>query len=94
MFYFLVFWLHPPAPADTAGVILLLLQGRLTDGKGKTIDCKDAIFIMTSNVASEEIAQHALQLRQEAMEMSKNRIAENLGTGVSIRKSLRNLPPS
>ncbi|KFV99306.1 Caseinolytic peptidase B protein, partial [Fulmarus glacialis] len=53
-------------------------QGRLTDGKGKTIDCKDAIFIMTSNVASDEIAQHALQLRQEAMEMSKKRIAENL----------------
>ncbi|XP_036247643.1 caseinolytic peptidase B protein homolog isoform X2 [Molothrus ater] len=53
-------------------------KGRLTDGKGKTIDCKDAIFIMTSNVASEEIAQHALQLRQEAMEMSKKRIAENL----------------
>ncbi|NWR61741.1 CLPB protein, partial [Bucorvus abyssinicus] len=53
-------------------------QGRLTDGKGKTIDCKDAIFIMTSNVASDEIAQHALQLRQEAMEMSKKRIVENL----------------
>ncbi|NWH28034.1 CLPB protein, partial [Grus americana] len=53
-------------------------QGRLTDGKGKTIDCKDAIFIMTSNVASDEIAQHALQLRQEATEMSKKRIAENL----------------
>ena len=57
-----------------------LSQGRLTDGKGKTIDCKDAIFIMTSNVASDEIAQHALQLRQEALEMSHNRIAENLGT--------------
>uniref|UniRef100_A0A8B9BEB2 ClpB family mitochondrial disaggregase n=1 Tax=Anser brachyrhynchus TaxID=132585 RepID=A0A8B9BEB2_9AVES len=53
-------------------------EGRLTDGKGKTIDCKDAIFIMTSNVASDEIAQHALQLRQEAMEISKKRIAENL----------------
>lgn len=58
-------------------------QGRLTDGKGKTIDCKDAIFIMTSNVASDEIAQHALQLRQEAAEMSKKRIAENLGMGWS-----------
>ncbi|XP_068036873.1 mitochondrial disaggregase isoform X3 [Anomalospiza imberbis] len=62
-------------------------EGRLTDGKGKTIDCKDAIFIMTSNVASEEIAQHALQLRQEAMEMSKKRIAENLGSHISIRCS-------
>lgn len=76
------------------GFISLLLQGRLTDGKGKTIDCKDAIFIMTSNVASEEIAEHALQLRQEAMEMSKKRIAENLGTGVSIFKSLKSLPSS
>ncbi|XP_036113846.1 caseinolytic peptidase B protein homolog isoform X1 [Molossus molossus] len=67
---------HP----DVLTIMLQLFdEGRLTDGKGKTIDCKDAIFIMTSNVASEEIAQHALQLRQEALEMSHNRIAENLG---------------
>uniref|UniRef100_A0A671NR35 ATPase AAA-type core domain-containing protein n=1 Tax=Sinocyclocheilus anshuiensis TaxID=1608454 RepID=A0A671NR35_9TELE len=55
------------------------MQGRLTDGKGKTIECKDAIFIMTSNAASDEIAQHALQLRQEAQEQSRRRLAENLG---------------
>uniref|UniRef100_A0A673UPI5 ClpB homolog, mitochondrial AAA ATPase chaperonin n=1 Tax=Suricata suricatta TaxID=37032 RepID=A0A673UPI5_SURSU len=67
---------HP----DVLTIMLQLFdEGRLTDGKGKTIDCKDAIFIMTSNVASEEIAQHALQLRQEALEMSHNRLAENLG---------------
>uniref|UniRef100_A0A8C5UYR4 ClpB family mitochondrial disaggregase n=1 Tax=Microcebus murinus TaxID=30608 RepID=A0A8C5UYR4_MICMU len=67
---------HP----DVLTIMLQLFdEGRLTDGKGKTIDCKDAIFIMTSNVASDEIAQHALQLRQEALEMSRNRIAENLG---------------
>ncbi|XP_073939928.1 mitochondrial disaggregase isoform X1 [Castor canadensis] len=67
---------HP----DVLTIMLQLFdEGRLTDGKGKTINCKDAIFIMTSNVASEEIAQHALQLRQEALEMSRNRIAENLG---------------
>ncbi|XP_022377624.1 caseinolytic peptidase B protein homolog isoform X1 [Enhydra lutris kenyoni] len=67
---------HP----DVLTIMLQLFdEGRLTDGKGKTIDCKDAIFIMTSNVASDEIAQHALQLRQEALEMSHNRIAENLG---------------
>ncbi|XP_044878990.1 caseinolytic peptidase B protein homolog [Mauremys mutica] len=66
---------HP----DVLTIMLQLFdEGRLTDGKGKTIDCKDAIFIMTSNVASDEIAQHALQLRQEALEMSRNRIAENL----------------
>nr|XP_021496646.1 caseinolytic peptidase B protein homolog isoform X2 [Meriones unguiculatus] len=67
---------HP----DVLTIMLQLFdEGRLTDGKGKTIDCKDAIFIMTSNVASDEIAQHALQLRQEALELSRNRIAENLG---------------
>uniref|UniRef100_A0A8C8XCK7 Mitochondrial disaggregase n=1 Tax=Panthera leo TaxID=9689 RepID=A0A8C8XCK7_PANLE len=67
---------HP----DVLTIMLQLFdEGRLTDGKGKTIDCKDAIFIMTSNVASDEIAQHALQLRQEALEMSHNRLAENLG---------------
>ncbi|KAM4681959.1 mitochondrial disaggregase [Amazona ochrocephala] len=66
---------HP----DVLTIMLQLFdEGRLTDGKGKTIDCKDAIFIMTSNVASDEIAHHALQLRQEALEMSKKRIAENL----------------
>lgn len=70
----------PTASPLTPRAASVSWQGRLTDGKGKTIDCRDAIFIMTSNVASDEIAQHALQLRQEAMEMSKKRIAENLGT--------------
>ena len=42
-----------------------VLKGRLTDGQGRTIECKEAIFVMTSNLASEEIAQHALQLRKE-----------------------------
>ncbi|XP_043928958.1 caseinolytic peptidase B protein homolog [Protopterus annectens] len=66
---------HP----DVLTIMLQLFdEGRLTDGKGKTIECKDAIFIMTSNVASDEIAHHALQLRQEAQEMSRKRIAENL----------------
>lgn len=50
-------------------VLTVLLQlfdeGRLTDGLGKTVECKDAIFIMTSNLASEAIAEHAMQLRAE-----------------------------
>ena len=37
----------------------------MTDGKGKTINCKDAIFIMTSNLASNEIADYAVMLRKE-----------------------------
>lgn len=54
---------HP----DVLTVLLQLFdEGRLTDGQGKTIECKDAIFIMTSNLASNEVAQHAVELRQQA----------------------------
>ncbi|RMX37496.1 hypothetical protein pdam_00012843 [Pocillopora damicornis] len=54
---------HP----DVLTVMLQLFdEGRLTDGQGKTIVCKDAIFVMTSNLASDEIANHALELRREA----------------------------
>ncbi|CAG5135318.1 unnamed protein product [Candidula unifasciata] len=66
---------HP----DVLTIMLQLFdEGRLTDGKGKTVECKDAIFIMTSNLASEEIAEHALQLRQEASRMTKMRGADSL----------------
>lgn len=54
---------HP----DVLTVLLQLFdEGRLTDGKGKTVVCKDAIFVMTSNLASDEIAQHATDLRRDA----------------------------
>ncbi|XP_065885497.1 mitochondrial disaggregase-like [Dysidea avara] len=54
---------HP----DVLTIMLQLFdEGRITDGKGRTVECKEAIFIMTSNVANEEIASHALKLRREA----------------------------
>ncbi|CAF0926748.1 unnamed protein product [Didymodactylos carnosus] len=53
---------HP----DVLTVMLQLFdEGRLTDGKGKTIDGKNAIYVMTSNLASEEIAKYAQELRNE-----------------------------
>lgn len=58
--------------------MLLFWQGRLTDGKGKTVECKDAVFIMTSNLASEEIAEHALQLRSEANDLYEQRVHGDL----------------
>jgi ATP-dependent Clp protease ATP-binding subunit ClpB len=62
---------HP----DVLTVLLQLFdEGRLTDGKGKTIECKGAIFIMTSNLANEEIAQHALHLRREAKLIAEKRL--------------------
>ncbi|OQV14773.1 Caseinolytic peptidase B protein-like protein [Hypsibius exemplaris] len=61
------------AHTDVLTVMLQLFdEGRLTDGKGKTIDCKDAIFIMTSNLASEEIADHAIDIREKALQLQNS----------------------
>ena len=43
------------------------------------MECKEAIFIMTSNVANEEIAAHALRLRREAETAIQHREAADTG---------------
>ncbi len=49
---------HP----EVLNVLLQLLDdGRLTDGKGRTVDFKNAVIIMTSNVGSHFIAEAAMQ---------------------------------
>ncbi|OUC45784.1 ATPase family protein [Trichinella nativa] len=66
---------HP----DVLTIMLQLFdEGRLTDGMGKTVDCKEAIFIMTSNLAAEEIASHALKLRKETADMVEKRLSNTL----------------
>ncbi|HJQ97559.1 MAG TPA: AAA family ATPase, partial [Candidatus Polarisedimenticolaceae bacterium] len=48
------------AHADVFNVLLQVLDdGRLTDGRGRTVDFKNAILIMTSNLASSYILEHA-----------------------------------
>jgi ATP-dependent Clp protease ATP-binding subunit ClpB len=48
---------HP----EVLNVLLQLLDdGRLTDGKGRTVDFKNAVVIMTSNLGSHVIAEAAL----------------------------------
>ena len=74
-----------------------MLKGRLTDGQGRTIECKEAIFVMTSNLASEEIAQHALQLRKEGERAAKTyrRSEQGMKNRVSLfdeRSSCVSLP--
>jgi len=54
--------------------MIFTFKGRLTDSKGKTIECKNAIFIMTSNLGSKEIAEHAMQLRAEAERLLNHRL--------------------
>jgi ATP-dependent Clp protease ATP-binding subunit ClpB len=46
------------AHAEVLNVLLQLLDdGRLTDGKGRTVDFKNAVVIMTSNLGSQFIAE-------------------------------------
>lgn len=72
---------HP----DVLTVLLQLFdEGRLTDGQGKTIECKNAIFVMTSNLASNEIAQHALTIRKEVELMRKERLENTTGLYINI----------
>jgi ATP-dependent Clp protease ATP-binding subunit ClpB len=40
-------------------LLQVLDDGRLTDGKGRTVDFRNTILIMTSNIASAEILAHA-----------------------------------
>jgi ATP-dependent Clp protease ATP-binding subunit ClpB len=50
------------AHADVLNVLLQLLdEGRLTDGKGRTVDFKNAVVIMTSNLGSQYLAEMAQQ---------------------------------
>jgi len=60
---------HP----DVFNVLLQILEdGRLTDGKGRTVDFRNTVLVMTSNVGSAAIfelsAQHPERARKEAME--------------------------
>lgn len=43
---------------DVFNILLQIFdEGRLTDSKGRTVNCKNALFIMTSNLGSEELME-------------------------------------
>jgi len=51
-------------------------EGRLTDGKGQTIDCREAVFIMTSNLVQDEIRTTPYQLRPLQKDLKDVQLAE------------------
>lgn len=60
------------AHQDVFNILLQILDdGRLTDGKGRTVDFKNTIIIMTSNLASHIIAEirDEERMREEVMEV-------------------------
>jgi ATP-dependent Clp protease ATP-binding subunit ClpC len=63
---------HP----DVFNILLQILDdGRLTDAQGRTVDFKNAVVIMTSNLGADRIQQHARQqesfdeLKQDLMQI-------------------------
>ncbi len=66
------------AHQDVLNVLLQLLDdGRLTDGKGRTVDFKNTVIIMTSNVGSREIQEAAAEgdeakMRSRALEVLRD----------------------
>ncbi|HXE76492.1 MAG TPA: ATP-dependent chaperone ClpB [Candidatus Xenobia bacterium] len=62
---------HP----DVFNVLLQILDdGRLTDGKGRTVDFRNTVLIMTSNIASQTI----FELAQKDREAMRRRVLEAL----------------
>ncbi len=56
---------HP----DVFNVLLQILdEGRLTDGKGRTVDFRNAVIIMTSNIASHAIQEYGEADREQMLE--------------------------
>jgi ATP-dependent Clp protease ATP-binding subunit ClpB len=71
------------AHADVFNILLQVLDdGRLTDNKGRTVDFKNTIIIMTSNVGSHLIQENMEQLndanREQLLERTKTEVLETL----------------
>jgi ATP-dependent Clp protease ATP-binding subunit ClpB len=65
------------AHSDVFNVLLQVLEdGRLTDGKGRTVDFRNTVIIMTSNVASDLIQEMAR--RREDVAEHKDQLMEML----------------
>jgi ATP-dependent Clp protease ATP-binding subunit ClpB len=64
---------HP----DVFNVLLQILEdGRLTDGKGRTVDFRNTVIIMTSNVGSTAIFELAAKDRKKAREEAMTALRE------------------
>jgi ATP-dependent Clp protease ATP-binding subunit ClpB len=67
------------AHSDVFNVLLQILDdGRLTDGQGRTVDFKNTIVIMTSNIGSHRILEYRGGFDGEGYERMKSTVLEEL----------------
>ena len=64
---------------DVFNLLLQILdEGRLTDSHGRTVDFRNAVLIMTSNVGSSDILEFQGSVDDENYDKMKNRVLEQL----------------
>ncbi|GAB6029005.1 hypothetical protein CHUAL_004793 [Chamberlinius hualienensis] len=73
-------------PEVLTALLQLFDEGRMTDGKGQTVECRNAIFVMTSNLGNDEIREYAQQLRIEAEEVANQRYSGKIDEGAMEEK--------
>ena len=75
---------HP----DVFNALLQILDdGRLTDGKGRTVDFKNTVVIMTSNIGGNVISKHRLGFAAEGEELGHKDMEKRLLD--ELRKAFR-----
>jgi ATP-dependent Clp protease ATP-binding subunit ClpB len=61
------------AHSDVFNILLQVLdEGRLTDSKGRTVDFKNTVLIMTSNIGSQHILDYQLKQQQEPQDSEES----------------------
>ncbi|HEV3472968.1 MAG TPA: ATP-dependent Clp protease ATP-binding subunit [Actinomycetota bacterium] len=75
---------HP----DVFNTLLQILEdGRLTDAQGKTVDFKNTVIIMTSNLGTRDLRKPAMGFGQASSEMSYEKMKERVSE--ELKKSFR-----
>nr|MDQ6907883.1 AAA family ATPase [Chloroflexota bacterium] len=76
------------AHADVFNVLLQLLDdGRLTDGQGRTVDFRNAVVIMTSNLGSHTRAEEMQEQIRQGMEAVKGMLPDEVADQFNTVKS-------
>ena len=66
---------HP----DVFNILLQVLDdGRLTDGQGRTVDFKNSVIIMTSNLGSQSIQDYSSEGESSDYQAMKNKVMESV----------------
>ena len=63
---------------SSTSMLQILDDGRLTDGQGRTVDFKNTIVIMTSNIGSQRILEYRGEFDGAGFERMKEAVMEEL----------------